>query len=110
MIIKSKLKLDYKLKSDISSILVFHNMKWKQNKILNLLFISAYVSDLLKLLCEEVVPQPATFQETWQEVLVPDSLSSQFEQPDKEEAVASYSSRPSRYCKSILLKSNVQPR
>ncbi|XP_073710642.1 uncharacterized protein [Misgurnus anguillicaudatus] len=52
-----------------------------------------YVSDLMKLVFEEVFPDPATFVDELKSIPVPTTLSSQFEKPSKEEVIGSRISR-----------------
>ncbi|XP_052423624.1 uncharacterized protein LOC127966567 [Carassius gibelio] len=55
-----------------------------------------YVDDLMKLVFEEVIVDPAPFVEELQAIPVPMAISAEFERPSKEEAIARHVSRFSR--------------
>lgn len=59
-------------------------------------FYLGYVDELLNLLFNEVLHDPAPFVEQLKAVSVPQPLCSQYERPEKGEVIANYVSRFSR--------------
>jgi len=54
---------------------------------------TGYVEALVELLFTDVVHNPASYQQLSDDIMVPPSLCSQFQRPDRQEAVASFVSR-----------------